>query len=367
MRVAILSGENYGTNYYRGTLVKRAIDRWGAEHGVTAFHTHLFSMQFLAPGAVDVFYCLRPIPELLPVELMHRLKREGRPIVVDYDDDLFAVPKWSTSSQTFDLGGIQEFCRGIMVAPDVVTTTTKAGARIVKDYAPQAETRVIPNAFDPTLKLFRPFPAHQKGDVPNVGWSGGGQHTKDLEMLEPVFRECLKRGYGLTFVGDGPRALRGLSPKHKIQWVNGSHNVEMYHQSMPIAGIDVGLAPVVDERFNHSKSALKAVEYSWLCGCPTVLSDLSCYDEIPTDDSMRATKVRGFDRDEWMAKIEHGLERMRTEGRRYCLPAAYHLRNTYEKWIEAFALAHRIARGEEAPGYEAPTKASTESVALVNV
>ena len=358
MRVCILSGIGYGTNYYRATLVKRAIDRWGGPLGVEAFHTHLFSLSFMDPKAVDVFYLLRPIPEMIPVEMLHRLKREGRPIVLDYDDDLFAVPSWSPSSLTFDLGGIREFCRGVHACPDVITTTTAAGARIVKEYTPDAETRVIPNAFDPALKILRPFPKWKDGDVPNIGWAGGSQHERDLAHLLPVFHECLQRGYGLTFIGDGPRGLRGL-PGKKIAWVQGTHEIEEFHQALALVGFNVGLAPVVDERFNHSKSALKPAEYGWYAGCPSVISDLSCYDEVE-DDGQWNHKVRGWDRDLWMDRIEKALAVTREHGRRYRTPDRYNIKTTFHQWCAAFNRAHQIARGEDAPGYreaEAPAEA----------
>lgn len=354
MRVALLSGVNYGTNYYRASLVKRAADRWGATRGVEAFHVHLFSNGFLEKDSgIDVFYLLRPIPEMMPLELLHRLKRDGRPLVIDWDDDLFSVPKWSPSSTTFDLGGVREYCRGVMCAPDVVTATTEAGARAVREYmaelgAGDVPTRVIPNAFDPDLKVFRAFPEVSK--PPAVGWQGGAQHEKDLAAIEPVFRECLKRGYGLRFIGEGPRGLRALSKKYRIEWIQGSHDVESFLQSLPLAGFDVAVAPLVDEKFNHSKSALKAAEYAWYAGCPSVLSDLSPYDEVPADGAW-VQKVRGHDTATWMAAIERGIEVSRERGRCYRLPARYNLRHTFDRWVDAWNLAHRAVRGCDAPGY----------------
>lgn len=358
MRVAILSGIQYGTNYYRGTLVKRAIDRWGAARGVEAFHVHLFSKAFLEESAVDVFYLLRPVPEMMPAELLHTIKRRGIPIVIDWDDDLFSVPAWSPSSHTFDMGGVREYCRAVMATPDVVTTTTEAGARIVRDYMGDfgnrdVPTRAIPNAFDPELKLLRPFgEGAGAGEPPAIGWGGGAQHERDLAAILPVFEECLRRGYGLRFIGEGPRALRGLSKRHRIEWVQGTHEVEEYLQALAISGFDVALAPVVDEKFNHSKSALKAAEYGWIAGCPAVISDLSCYDEV-REDGAWVHKIKGFDRDQWMAAIEAGLALTRTGGRNYRLPVRYNLKHTFDRWVEAFNHAHEVARGCAAPGYVA--------------
>lgn len=346
MRVAILSGETCGTNYFRGTLVKRAIDRWGSTHGVEAFHAHVFSMSFLT--SVDVFYLLRPIPELMPIELLHRIKREGKAIVVDYDDDVLNVPAWSSSATTFDQEHVRKYCRSAFKVADLVTTTSAAAAGIVRGYAPQAKIHVIPNAFDRAVKLLRPMPVHQANDIPCVGWSGGSQHNEDLAALMPVFHACLKRGYGLTFIGDGPRGLRGLSPRHKISWMGGTGNIEMYQQLMPLAGFDVGVAPVLDIPFNHSKSCLKAIEYSWLSGVPAVLSDIPCYEEIGGD---RFFKVKGFDVDAWMAAIDAGIAITQREGRRYHLPERYDLNSTFYGWIEAFAQAHVEATGRVAPGY----------------
>lgn len=349
MRVAILSGENHGTNYFRGTLVKRAIDRWGAKQGVEAFHCGVFSMGFLE--TVDVFYLLRPSPEMAPPELIHRIKRLGKPVVMDFDDDLFNVPSWSMSSQTFDIKAVVDHFRYCYLCADLVVTTTEAAARRLREVAPQASIEIVPNAFDVEAKLLRPFPAARADDIPCVGWAGGSQHNEDLRALEPVFHACLKKGYGLTFIGDGPRGLRGLSPKHKIKWLPGNNNVEMYQQIMPLGGFDVGLAPVIDHPFNHSKSALKATEYSWLCGCPSVLSDLSPYDEV-AEDGRRFFKVKGFDVDAWMTKIDAALAAHKEDGRRYVLPPRYNLANTFPRWVGAFARSYREVTGRDAPGYQ---------------
>lgn len=363
MRVALLSGENYGTNYYRATLVKRGIDRWGAERGVEAFHCGVFSLGFVE--SVDVFYLLRPTPEMAPPELIHRLRRLGKPIVMDFDDDLFNVPTWSMSSQTFDLKNVVDHFRWAYLAADVVTTTTESAARRAREVAPQASVAIVPNAFDQDVKLLRPVPAPKPDDVPCVGWAGGSQHNEDLRAIEPVLWECLKRGYGLTFVGDGPRGFRGLSPRHKVNWIPGNHNVEMYLQNMPLAGFDVGLAPLLDHPFNRSKSCLKAIEYSWLCGCPSVLQDLGPYEELVAD-GRRFFKVAGFDRDAWMVQIEAALRAMREDGRRYVLPGTYTLRSTTERWIDAFARAHLEATGREAPGHR-PRETTAPRVLPVDI
>lgn len=345
MRIAIISGENYGTNYFRGALVKRAIDRWGARAGVEAMFCSAFPTNLLEPSAgIDVFYFLRPTFDH-PIDLLHRIKRAGKPLVIDYDDDLFNVPAWSPAAQTFEIGSVRSYYKHALAAADLVTTTTKAASRIVGSYS-GAESRVIPNAFDREHKLFRPMPQWVDGGTPNIGWSGGSQHSEDLKALEPVFMECLRRGYGLTFVGDGPRFLRGMSPKHRVAWVPGNHNVEMYQQHMPLAGFDVGLAPVLDIPFNHSKSALKFAEYSWLCGVPAVVSDIPCYAEV-VPDGKRAFKVKGWEVSSWMDAIEAGIETTKEEGRRYILHGQYDLENTWKQWVGAFADAYRIVRGAD--------------------
>lgn len=353
MRVGILTGEEHGTNYFRGTLLKRALDR----RGVECFHTYLYEPSEFA--RCDVAYLLRPsagTPDLLGQ--LHALKRRGVPLVVDADDQIFDVPAWSPAAAVFHRREVQRFYRGVYAAADVVTTPSAYLARAFRDIAPEARFHVVPNAFDRGVKLLKPLGRLEAWETPNVGWSGGSQHAQDLAALDPVWHRLLDEGVGLTFVGDVPRSVVG---RERTRYLGGSQGVELYLQTMPLARFDVALAPLLDCEFNRCKSALKAVEYAHLCGCPMVLSDLPCYDEVESDD-IYVFKVKTFDPHSWCEAIEAALTTMRTRGRRYHLDPRYDLDVAADLWVRAFEDAIAGVRGDPVePITEAPRVAVAAS------
>ncbi len=114
---------------------------------------------------------------------------------------------------------------------------------------------------------------------------------------------------------------------------------------MALARFDVLLAPLLDIPFNHSRSALRPVEYSYLCGCPSIVSDLSPYDSLNSPDSLPiCTKIKGFDTNDWMGAIENGITTMREVGRAPTIEGRFTMDVTAIKWMEAFTEAVKIVR-----------------------
>lgn len=339
MRVYIFAGEIYGSCYYRAKLVSQ----WLNKIGVDTILTHTMSMRML--DKCDVFYFMRPTPDVVMIEKLHQMKREGMPIVVDTDDLLFETPIWSPAYATFDKFQVQEYYRRVYECADLVTASHRyIGEYFSKKYTP-APIRVIGNAFDTNIKLFRPKGTLKDDEIPCIGFSGGAQHEGDLDSIAGVWDECLKRGYGLRFLGTCPNCIIG---KNRTEMINGNHVVDIYHQSLPLCEFDVGLAPLLDIEFNRCKSSLKAIEYQYLSGCPMVLQDLPPYEDFKADGK-RIFKINGNDTNEWMDAIEKSLQVMRTEGRSYSINLKHTIDFTIHKWLGAFKDAYRIVKGEEPP------------------
>ncbi len=336
MNIYIYSGEFFGTNYFRAQLVRKYLERRG--HAVV--HSQHIMPEHSA--GFDVIYILRPLWEYCSLEVIHKLKRAGVPIVMDYDDRLDSIPPWSPSAQFYQPWVKKDYHEHVFASADFITCGGPESQKDIKRWS-SAPSMVINNAFDTEYKLLRPTNTFVRG-VPTIGWVGGGQHQEDLESISDVWNECLNRGYHLEFLGDAPRCIVG---KPNTNLTMGTQHVEMYFQIPPLLGFDVMLAPLLDIPFNRCKTDLKAMEYAWLTGCPMVLQD-----GIPTfvnwqEDGKRVFKASG---NNWMEKIELAVEAMKTGGRKYWLPPGYSMEDTAPKWEEAMETAYRIVRGAEPPG-----------------
>jgi hypothetical protein len=336
-RVAIISGDAGGSGYYRAALVKRALDRHDC--GVEAIMADRWSPAF---AFVDVAYFVHPQPYTISIDALHALKRSGVAIVVDADDDVFNVPPYMPIHAASHEWGFRRYQQALYATADLVTATTDYIGRKFAAIS-GASHAVIPNAFDTTIKLARPD--FKPGDSLTVGFAGG-VHTADLAALDPVWDALLSRGHGLVFAGSAPRSLIGRERcGAKVAILTGTPSVETWMQFLPTLGIDVAVAPLVDNDFNRCRSDLKIVEASHLLGAPVVASDLTPFDTVKAD-GRRVQKVAGFDPAAWLAAIERAGVVAREDGKRYALSERYRLENTVHQWAGAFKEALARVRGE---------------------
>lgn len=338
-RVAIISGDQGGSGYYRAELVKRAMDRH--DLGVDAFFAERWMPAF---DGADVVYLVHPWAKTITIEKIHALKRAGKAIVVDADDDVFNVPVYMPAHAVASEWAVQRYQRALYASADLVTGTTEyVAAKFARHAGASVPHRVVPNAFDTSIKLARL--QGKPGKTIAVGFAGG-VHTADLAALDDVWPILLSRGYGLTFIGSAPRSLIGRDREGaRIAVIGGTPSVETWMQLLAATPIDVALAPLVDNEFNLCRSELKVIEAGHLLGAPVVASDAQAFHSTPAD-GRRVQKVAGFDPSAWVEAIERAAQVAREDGRRYALPARHRLETTAHMWAAAFKEASALVRGE---------------------
>lgn len=132
------------------------------------------------------------------------------------------------------------------------------------------------------------------GSKPRVGWGGGSSHTGDLELIADVIRE-LANEVDWVFFGMCPEKLRPY-----VREYHGGVPIEQYPAKLASLNLDLALAPLEDNLFNHCKSNLRLLEYG-ACGFPVVCSDLITYrDDLPV------TRVKNRFKD-WVSAIRMHL------------------------------------------------------------
>lgn len=131
------------------------------------------------------------------------------------------------------------------------------------------EVVVLPN-YIPNDRWGALLPRRLDGRKPRVGWAGGASHAEDLEMISMVVK-ALHREVNWVFLGLCPEPLRPY--------------VYEFHPGVPIDGypakladlsLDLALAPLVDNAFNRSRTALRVLEYGVL-GYPVIASDMPSF------------------------------------------------------------------------------------------
>lgn len=132
---------------------------------------------------------------------------------------------------------------------------------------------VIPNGVD--FKLWK-RPIERNKQI-TIGWEGGAGHQQDLEILEEVIPEIVKKYPEVKFqllgyVKDNP-IFAGMK---NVEVIHNWLTIDKYPEYKSSLNWDIELAPLVDSEFNRCKSNLRWVEASAL-KIPVVASKVEPY------------------------------------------------------------------------------------------
>lgn len=300
------------------------------------------------------------------LNLIKTLRRNGKIIVADYDDDPLNVSPWNPSYRftgtkevayqwqdgTVDMLWSEDMVGGKgetgffniernikqrdlfsvnFKKADLVTTTTDVLAESLNKINPNIA--VLPNLVD-----FGMYPECElvKKKL-RIGWQGGSSHYEDLWLIVEPMKTILKRHPDITFVYFGDMRMAGLFkdfPQNQVEyhsWVD--HKV--YPYKLALLNLDIGLCPVADNIFNRSKTAIKYFEYS-VYKMVTIASNITPYSNVITND--KDGLLVNNNANEWIDAIERVVYLNNQIGQK-----AYD--NVYEnhnadkdayKWVEAY-------------------------------
>src|SRR6185503_13274501 len=144
---------------------------------------------------------------------------------------------------------------------------------------------VVPNSID--VQKWDNAPKKKKTGI-RIGWIGSGSHSKDLELLDKVFPAILEKNNDVSFViasyfqEDLSALPEFLKNRKGVKIDNRWTPILKYPARLAGLDFDIGLAPLVDNKFNRGKSNLRWLEYSAL-GIPSVCSDVGHFAETVKD------------------------------------------------------------------------------------
>jgi glycosyltransferase involved in cell wall biosynthesis len=212
-----------------------------------------------------------------------KLKRAGKRIIYDMDDDLFSI---EPDNPAFSVIGLDQQAAALacMKLANTITVSTRHLAERIEpllDDAPQpVNIHVIPNSIgqEGWTKLES---ARQADGIKRILWSGSAAHENDwmecIEAVDAVLKE--RTDTRLLLLGHLPKAveMRIALPhwEKKVEFMRFGR-AETYFDVLKCIRAHVGIAPLRDNLFNRSKSSIKWLEYT-LAGIPTVASNVLPY------------------------------------------------------------------------------------------
>jgi glycosyltransferase involved in cell wall biosynthesis len=190
--------------------------------------------------------------------------RAFAPCVYETDDDVFRVDPSNPALPVWVYPGAAEVAQHMISTAALVTTTTDRLADRLAEHAQRVT--VLPNCI-PAWMLDVQRPRRERL---TVGWTGATSHSKDwLAHARPIRRWVLDHpDADLHMIGTDYRRTLEV-PARWTDW----QPVDRYYRTIDF---DIGVAPLADIPFNHTKSPIKLVEYAAL-GIPAVASAVGPY------------------------------------------------------------------------------------------
>jgi len=216
-------------------------------------------------------------------------------IVVDIDD-YWNLYMRHPSYKDFEKANTADKWMKNMYEADVVTTTNERLA--VKCQIINPNVVILPNAIPDGVEQFK-YNNYIKEDGTSFIYTGGGSHIHDVRLLEPSFKSIAK---DKEF-----RESRIYYMNKSMDFTFGMSSIATYLNPLPLNkymqhyyGMDIALAPLIDNTFNSCKSNLKILEAAAM-KMPILVSDCDPYLD---DEHGGIIRVKG----DWYSQMKHLME-----------------------------------------------------------
>lgn len=210
------------------------------------------------------------------LQALQTIRNYGMKIIYDLDDNMWNLPSANPGKKAIE--AMQEGFAICAAACDLITVSTR-GLRTAAATALhhlKQEIVVVPNAMD--FNLFRPASVDRNDGRIVIGWQGSNTHGEDIRDCWAVLPSILEEfeNVYMEFIGMPPPAQIRNHPRCLMRrW----YQVGEYPSRLSSWGWDIALAPLVDNRFNRSKSCIKMME-AGAVGAACLASEVQPYIEF---------------------------------------------------------------------------------------
>jgi len=279
------------------------------------------------------------------------LAEAGVGIVWDNDDDIASIPKSHRGyRQQGGVHGHRAFMQMVRMMRTAHVVTTPS-AELADRYAEASGADVsvvenyLPDDFgDGSPRRARRLLSKRRGGETVVGWVAASEHNMDAEQIpiRSALERLLERHEDVRVVTVGLR-LDLRSSRYR-------YAPTMRYEDLPqeLAGFDVGIAPLVDTRFNRARSNVKLKEYA-ANGAAWLASPIGPYAGMGEQQGGRLVADDGWD-DALEALVGNHRERERLARRAAEWAAGERIGRHAHRWEQALAEAAERARSAATTG-----------------
>ena len=191
--------------------------------------------------------------------------------IFELDDNLLNIAPDNPSYKAYQNKEIKENLYKFIQFCDHVTCSTEPLKEVLSRY--NKNVTVVTNSI---LPEFKRIPEINNSSI-RIGWQGSAHHYNDLKFITNALVEVCKKYSNVKIVWMGwlPEYIKNSIPANRLE-VHGWVDFQNYYDKLRSLNIDIGLAPLEDNIFNKSKSALRYYENSLMGAC-TVASNVYPY------------------------------------------------------------------------------------------
>ena len=318
MKILCFSSDSTGCHYYRVKQPFNALNRLNVTYNPTIFiPSTMFGEKLPQLYEFIAQYDLVVLQRCFEYSVAKIIRQAcdllGKRMVFDTDDDCFHVAEDNPSYNAVMNEHVQSTYPDILRMADAVTVTTKELRDVVYPY--NRNVYVFPNNVDsifcgeqgePKRDLLEErlneqgmatianehgvvgIPAYRnikeahststkKERIIRIGYTATPSHLSDYNTVaRSIDKVCEKYGTKVWLVIIGAKEIyeRTKTGRKRSAYIETTSNIQQYFWHL--RNIDIGIAPLVKNLFNMSKSPLKALEYG-MWGTPAILPNYVTY------------------------------------------------------------------------------------------
>jgi glycosyltransferase involved in cell wall biosynthesis len=310
-----------GIGYYRAVAPSRSLRKW--------FDIELIGADFQHWGTTDETYsrlgkdydliiCKHISDGQTASNILATGKHFKKKVLVDIDDNFFAVRKDSPAFKDYDKGQQGRYYIGALLElADGMTVSTDPLKEVYSKLNKSID--VLPNCVE-----LEEWPIQRKvwddGKI-RIGFSGGVEHKVDLEMILEPMSYILAKHPNVLFeicAAVSPQTAMEMGVKmnefckkditKQFRITGGTEGATWlgYPQLLNSFGWDIIIAPLIEDEFNRGKSHIRWLE-STMVGCPVVASPVYPYIESINGVKTIEDGKTGFfahNNEQWYQKLE---------------------------------------------------------------
>jgi glycosyltransferase involved in cell wall biosynthesis len=274
----------------------------------------------------------------------------GTPIITDLDDNVLKVRDDQPASKKgyskgdeklAVVGTMISFSKGLFVTNDFL------GKQIQKDVKAACGVDipyyVLPNTNN--LEEWAKYKSKTNKDKVVIGWHGSLTHDADLKSIKKPLERLLKEypHVHLALLGGVSSDLAiemfkdwDLEVLNRIELIRGTESWHNFPYHLMKQRWDIGIAPLINDDFNKSKSNIKWLEYA-MKKIPCVASDVLPYKTIEHDKTGKLCKTQKDWYESLKELIEDPVKRRKLGSNAFReVKANWQYKDRANEWKEAF-------------------------------